>query len=69
MTPSSLMNCLVLFFLALTSLVSSSPVSKRDVFVPPIIYPHQGTVWFVGQTHNVKWYVVLQACGYSLVLS
>ncbi|KAJ7124387.1 hypothetical protein C8R44DRAFT_980677 [Mycena epipterygia] len=28
---------------------------KRDVFVPPILYPHAGTVWFSFQRHNVTW--------------
>ncbi|KAI0697319.1 hypothetical protein C8T65DRAFT_26541 [Cerioporus squamosus] len=28
---------------------------KRDVFVPPVLYPHAGTVWTNGQTHNVTW--------------
>lgn len=32
-------------------------VLKRDVFDPPITYPTAGTVWRVGETHNVTWYV------------
>ena len=28
---------------------------KRDVFVPPVLYPHAGTVWTKGQRHNVTW--------------
>ncbi|KIP03156.1 hypothetical protein PHLGIDRAFT_95126 [Phlebiopsis gigantea 11061_1 CR5-6] len=27
----------------------------RDVYVPPVLYPHAGTVWFSGQKHNVTW--------------
>ncbi|KAJ7103885.1 hypothetical protein C8R44DRAFT_808305 [Mycena epipterygia] len=30
-------------------------LETRDVFTPPVTYPHAGTVWFVGQTHNVTW--------------
>jgi hypothetical protein len=40
------------------ALVAATPLAlheKRDVFVPPVLYPHAGTVWFVGQTHNVTW--------------
>ena len=36
---------------------------KRDVFVPPVLYPHNGTVWTKGQHHNVTWYVL--ACIWS----
>lgn len=42
----------------LFSFVSAAPVAllqKRDVFVPPITYPHEGTVWIVNQHHNVTW--------------
>ena len=31
--------------------------STSDVFVPPVTYPTEGTVWNVGQTLNVTWYV------------
>ncbi|KAI0647635.1 hypothetical protein C8Q79DRAFT_907093 [Trametes meyenii] len=30
-------------------------LEKRDVFVPPVLYPHAGTVWSKGQRHNVTW--------------
>ncbi|OSC98778.1 hypothetical protein PYCCODRAFT_1396376 [Trametes coccinea BRFM310] len=30
-------------------------MDKRAVFTPPVTYPHAGTVWFKGQTHNVTW--------------
>jgi hypothetical protein len=36
--------------------VSSAPVQTRDVYVPPVLYPHNGTVWKVGSYHNVTWY-------------
>ncbi|KAJ7097145.1 hypothetical protein B0H15DRAFT_824991 [Mycena belliarum] len=31
------------------------PFEARDVYVPPVTYPHAGTVWTVGQRHNVTW--------------
>ncbi|KAG5634937.1 hypothetical protein H0H81_000269, partial [Sphagnurus paluster] len=36
---------------------SASPVNqaKRDVYTPPVLYPHAGTVWNVGERHNVTW--------------
>lgn len=49
------MNPLVLFFLGLLAVVSAAPMVKRDVFVPPILYPKAGTVWKVGDKHNVTW--------------
>ncbi|TDL17219.1 hypothetical protein BD410DRAFT_794518 [Rickenella mellea] len=30
-------------------------LESRDVWDPPVLYPHAGTVWFVGQFHNVTW--------------
>ncbi|KAI0632211.1 hypothetical protein C8Q77DRAFT_1218678 [Trametes polyzona] len=41
--------------LALFAVVSALPLEVRDVFVPPVTYPHAGTVWKVGQHHNVTW--------------
>ncbi|KAI0703350.1 hypothetical protein C8T65DRAFT_258500 [Cerioporus squamosus] len=29
--------------------------NRRDVYDPPVLYPHAGTVWFKGQRHNVTW--------------
>ncbi|KIP03165.1 hypothetical protein PHLGIDRAFT_111207 [Phlebiopsis gigantea 11061_1 CR5-6] len=29
--------------------------APRDVYSPPVLYPHAGTVWYTGQTHNVTW--------------
>ncbi|KAJ3543206.1 hypothetical protein NM688_g5886 [Phlebia brevispora] len=52
---TSFMNAFALFFLTLASLAASLPLSIRDVFVPPVLYPHDGTVWAVGQKHNVTW--------------
>ncbi|TDL13785.1 hypothetical protein BD410DRAFT_797508 [Rickenella mellea] len=42
-------------FATLFSNVFGAPIETRDVFIPPILYPHAGTVWFVGQFHNVTW--------------
>lgn len=42
---------------SLLSLVASAPLLRqRDVFVPPVLYPHAGTVWKIGARHNVTWY-------------
>lgn len=42
------------------ALTGATPIAnKRDVYVPPVLYPHAGTVWYSGQTHNVTWYVLL----------
>ncbi|OJT13975.1 hypothetical protein TRAPUB_9459 [Trametes pubescens] len=43
------------FLLSLFAVVSALPLALRDVFVPPVTYPHAGTVWKVGQHHNVTW--------------
>jgi hypothetical protein len=46
-------------YLLLTSFVTvlATPVNLelRDVYTPPILYPHEGTVWIVGEHHNVTW--------------
>ncbi|KAH7912530.1 hypothetical protein BJ138DRAFT_1178735 [Hygrophoropsis aurantiaca] len=45
-------------FLSLFAMAISLPVARlqtRDVFVPPITYPHAGTIWKVGDYHNVTW--------------
>jgi len=44
-------------FLASTSAapVSVSDLAKRDVWDPTVLYPHNGTVWKVGNHHNVTW--------------
>jgi len=35
--------------------VIAAPLQPRDVYVPPVLYPHQGTVWIVGSQHHVIW--------------
>lgn len=44
---------------AVAQLTGAAPVAeeKRDVYAPPVTYPHAGTVWYSGQRHNVTWYV------------
>ena len=52
---------LFLFFALLGvffQLVAALPVAdleKRDVYMPPVLYPHTGTVWYKNQRHNVTW--------------
>ncbi|KAF4598602.1 hypothetical protein AB1N83_013090 [Pleurotus pulmonarius] len=52
-------NLLTISYVAIVALVSSlasaAPILPRDVYVPPVLYPHAGTVWYVGQRHNVTW--------------
>lgn len=55
---SMILKGLIAFFFALIlTLVQAKPidVAKRDVWSPHILYPHQGTVWQVGNRHNVTW--------------
>ncbi|KAI0771433.1 hypothetical protein BC629DRAFT_1531853 [Irpex lacteus] len=55
-STTSFMSYFLFVFALLTALVSASPIDlKRDVFVPPITYPKAGTVWKVGEKHNVTW--------------
>ena len=49
-------SLLVAFFFSFASAAALPvEVDRRDVWVPPITYPHAGTVWKVGQYHNVTW--------------
>ena len=54
---TTLANIFFIFTVALISLVAAAPLAVRDVYVPPITYPHAGTVWKIGSSHNVTWYV------------
>lgn len=58
---TSLTLFLAAFVSALFAAAGASPMAlgARDVFDPPVLYPHAGTVWTVGQHHNVTW------CGVS----
>ncbi|KAI8986245.1 hypothetical protein BD414DRAFT_416500 [Trametes punicea] len=42
-------------FSHLAAAVPFAELEKRDVFDPPVLYPHAGTVWYKGQRHNVTW--------------
>jgi len=45
-----------LFVVLLGAAVNALPIiESRDVYVPPILYPHAGTVWKVNNHHNVTW--------------
>ncbi|KAI0374594.1 hypothetical protein BV20DRAFT_1079519 [Pilatotrama ljubarskyi] len=62
MTSHSVLAKALVFFFALLALfaqlVAAAPAAdlhKRDVYVPPVLYPHSGTVWYKGQRHNVTW--------------
>jgi len=48
-----------LFLVSVSSTVAL-PVhlGVRDVFVPPILYPTAGTIWRVGEEHQVTWFVI-----------
>ncbi|KAJ7770295.1 hypothetical protein DFH07DRAFT_768803 [Mycena maculata] len=48
---------LSLLFASMTALMlgAAGAPTKRDIFSPPILYPHAGTVWYSFQYHNVTW--------------
>jgi len=45
------------FFVTLLSslVVQAVPLNERDIFDPPILDPHTGTVWTIGQQETVVW--------------
>lgn len=54
------MNAVVSIFAALllsASTMVDARVVPRDVITPPVLYPTNGTQWFIGQRHNVTWYI------------
>ncbi|KNZ79460.1 hypothetical protein J132_09610 [Termitomyces sp. J132] len=51
----TLVMILVASLFAISSAATPSDLTRRDVFVPPVTYPHNGTVWKVQQHHNVTW--------------
>ncbi|KZP20269.1 hypothetical protein FIBSPDRAFT_789629 [Athelia psychrophila] len=55
-STSSLFALFFALFSAL-SLTSAAPLSlgTRDVYDPPVTYPHTGTVWKVGAKYKVTW--------------
>ncbi|EIW54310.1 uncharacterized protein TRAVEDRAFT_52018 [Trametes versicolor FP-101664 SS1] len=52
---SSLLLFVLAFFGVFLQLATAAPLETRDVYAPPVLYPHAGTVWYKGQTHNVTW--------------
>ncbi|KAI0723815.1 hypothetical protein C8T65DRAFT_627520 [Cerioporus squamosus] len=60
-SQSTLSKCLFLLIAAFAvffQIAAGLPVAaleKKDVYVPPVLYPHSGTVWYKGQRHNVTW--------------
>ncbi|OJT10050.1 hypothetical protein TRAPUB_13469, partial [Trametes pubescens] len=52
---SSLLLFVLAFFGVFLQLATAAPLETRDVYAPPVLYPHAGTVWYTGQTHNVSW--------------
>ncbi|KAH9900764.1 hypothetical protein C8Q73DRAFT_832356 [Cubamyces lactineus] len=46
---------LVGVFFQLAAAIPVAEMEKRDIFDPTVLYPHAGTVWYRGQTHNVTW--------------
>ncbi|KDR82373.1 hypothetical protein GALMADRAFT_237651 [Galerina marginata CBS 339.88] len=53
----SFITTFIFALLALVSLVSGAPIqlSRRDVFVPPVLLPNSKSVWEVGSTQTVTW--------------
>lgn len=55
-----LTTSLLVSFLTLIASPTSlaAPIEPRDVYAPPVLYPHAGTVWTIGQRQNVTWLVM-----------
>lgn len=51
----SLFQTIFIFICLVNALPLTHDLVKRDVYVPPVLYPRNGTVWSVGQRHNVTW--------------
>jgi hypothetical protein len=53
------MTC-VAFMLFVLAFVSAVPIHvARDVWVPKILTPTANTVWKIGSTYEVTWYVLI----------
>ncbi|TDL17227.1 hypothetical protein BD410DRAFT_794526 [Rickenella mellea] len=50
-TFTTVLSFLVAFF----TLATAAPLQLRDVWAPPVLYPHAGTVWTIGSRHNITW--------------
>ena len=55
MTSFSKIFILPFVALAFASQTGAAPLEKRDIFSPPVLYPHSGTEWYHGQRHNITW--------------
>jgi len=51
------MYALSLFSVVLSAafLSSATPLEKKDVWSPRVLYPHTGDTWIAGEHHNVTW--------------
>ena len=56
-TSTSFFFTLFFALFSMISLVNALPagLGKRDVYVPPVLYPNSTTVWKVGEKYNVTW--------------
>jgi len=52
-TITTFVYALLISFLAV--LAGPIGLELRDVYVPPVLYPDQGTVWVVGEQQHVIW--------------
>ncbi|KAF8893774.1 hypothetical protein BD779DRAFT_1797777 [Infundibulicybe gibba] len=48
-------SALTILFTIFFTFAVAFPITKRDVFVPPITSPENGDAWVVGQTVQVTW--------------
>ncbi len=56
-TPVALLFSLVIGMSASAAPVVLSSIAERDVWVPPVTSPKPGTIWTVGKSETVTWYV------------
>ena len=52
---SSLFNLFFLVVALFSIMTAAAPITGRDVYIPPVTYPKNGTIWRTGSTHNVTW--------------
>ena len=59
LSPMNFFITLFAFFLAVQASPSSfAPRADLDVFVPFIISPNSSTIWCIGYSETVEWYVI-----------
>lgn len=54
-TTTNMLPTPPLALLLATAATLACAAETRDVYSPPVLYPHAGTVWYSGQRHNVTW--------------